>query len=86
MRIFVVSLIVVLTGSLLSACSFGDLADMGNQWPDLSDIAAVPAQAAGPEDHEAVINALRAEAEARKSEGYQAPEPSPVVPSDTNNN
>lgn len=59
----------------LGACSSRDQADMGNTWPDLSDIAAAPEKPAKGEDHESVIRALREEAEARKTEGYQAPAP-----------
>lgn len=63
-----------LLGGLLAGCSSRDLADMESKWPDLSDIASAPADAASPQDHDEVIRALREEAEARKSEGYRAPE------------
>ncbi len=94
MRISVVSLSAVLTCGLLGACSSRDLADMENQWPDLSDIASAPEGAATPQDQDEVIRALREEAERRKSEGYQAPEAvdeaapeaSPEGNGDANNN
>lgn len=76
MRVFASSLITVLICGSIGACSSRDRADMGHQWPNLSDIASAPSDAASPADHEAVIQALREEAEARKSEGYQAPEAS----------
>ena len=60
----------------LGACLSSDQAAGGSDWPDLSDITAAPAGAAGQKEHEAVIEALREEARSRKSEGYQAPEAS----------
>lgn len=76
MRISFANLIAAsLLVGLIGACSSRDLADMGNTWPDLSDIAAAPEAAPADQDHEAVIRALREEAEARKTEGYQAPAP-----------
>lgn len=86
MRIFVVSLSAVLTCGLLAACSSRDLADMESKWPDLSDIASAPSDAASPQEHDEVIRALREEAERRKSEGYQAPEAAPNASVDTDNN
>lgn len=69
---------VLLTGLLLTlcACLSTDQTAGDSEWPDLSDIAAAPAGTAGPKEHEAIIEALREEARARKSEGYQAPEAS----------
>lgn len=65
----------------LGACLSSDQGAGGSDWPDLSDITAAPAGAAGAKEHEAIIEALRKEARSRKSEGYQAPEAS----SDTDN-
>ena len=72
-KVILASLLVALTG----ACSSDDKADRELVWPDLSDIAPVPARMASEDQPESVIRALREEAERRKSEGYQPPEAAP---------
>lgn len=70
----------VLTGlvvALPAACSSSDEAELEKSWPDLSDIQPAPALTAGATEPESVIQALREEAERRRSEGYQAPEIAP---------
>ena len=56
------------------ACSSSDLSDMEQAYPNLVDIPPRPEQAEGADDKEQIIEDLRREAEARKDEGYQAPE------------